>query len=76
MRKVYLVIMMAAGLSALSFVLSDNGKAGVTGSPGEVTCADATCHDSNGFEYRTRVDNHQRPNNAGLAICCRTGLSY
>ncbi len=49
MKKVYITIMMAAGLSALSFVLSDNGKAGVTGSPNEVTCADATCHDSNGL---------------------------
>ncbi|MBK8414171.1 MAG: T9SS type A sorting domain-containing protein [Bacteroidetes bacterium] len=47
MRKVYIAIMMATALSGLSFVLSDNGKAGVTGSPGEVTCADATCHDSN-----------------------------
>lgn len=46
MRKVYMIILIAAGISTLSFVLSDNGKAGVTGSPGEVTCADSQCHNS------------------------------
>lgn len=46
MKKLLIAAVVIAGTATMSFVLSDNGKAGFTNSPGEVTCTDSQCHDS------------------------------
>ena len=46
MKKLLITAIVIVGAATMSFVLSDNGKAGFTNSPGEVTCTDSQCHDS------------------------------
>ena len=46
-KKIILALVAIVALGAMSFdILSSNGKAGYTGSPGETTCNTTNCHNS------------------------------
>jgi hypothetical protein len=47
MKSYVTVLIVIGSFLYLSFISSNNGKAGKTGSPGETTCNTATCHTGN-----------------------------
>ncbi|HEX5001824.1 MAG TPA: choice-of-anchor V domain-containing protein [Bacteroidia bacterium] len=47
MKTKPIVLLLLFSAITMSFILSDNGRAGVTGSPGETTCNTSSCHVGN-----------------------------
>lgn len=47
MKKTLITVLSLSAVVTMSFVMSDNGKAGKNGSPGENTCAESGCHTGN-----------------------------
>lgn len=61
MKRIFLVILTTAIVSvALAEILSDNGRAGRTGSPGETTCS--ACHTSTDVATSVTINSGNMPN--------------
>jgi len=47
MKTKSLILLLLCSVATMSFIMSENGRAGVTGSPGETNCNTSGCHTGN-----------------------------
>ncbi|MBL0342649.1 MAG: hypothetical protein IPP71_18225 [Bacteroidetes bacterium] len=76
MKNKFLILTLIVAAGALSWVQSDNGKAGYTASPGESSCNASGCHTGNTINAAGGSITITAPTMPGWQYNSGPGLSY